>query len=431
MSDDLKIDPRTGLSEDGRSVQEIEAAKLTPVQREALSELEEAGLEVELKNPDPDSLYRGKPKDWNKRQLQTGMEKKHEAWILEVINFLGWLQIPVWETDRHGNRVKGGTYEIPKRLQLAMGKIEEYQKKAYDAAELCRDRGKEIGELKRVIRLVHEALVPEEGDCRYGEAVMLLTNFHEEKQKPTDPIYRDENGIGHLRMDVIDVFFRLGMDNLAHDFAPDEKLCGSCWGLALVKGEGRYGMRNIESKEPFPFKHEWLMACPHCYMGKQKFCTIDDCGKTIPRNRTACDCEGARIIAAAKQAEKEEARRKTLPRVALADYDGEMLWCEHADEFIMTDEVEDHLEEHPEEIFYACTPAPAACRPSAEDIIERIKEQAFDEAGPENDDRDLVSFGEDAEEKLQAALGIWFDNCAEVRDLWWKNDNLIVEVPRG
>jgi hypothetical protein len=413
-------------------IQRLVTPEESEARKKAMDKLEEAGLNVTLSNPDPESFFTGQAKNWDRRPKQTGMERKHEAWVLAMINFLGQLNIPMWDVDEHGNRIRGGTFELPHRMDLALGKFHEVEGRAIEASKRGREIWEKHNEIERLLRLLQDVILPERGKANLAKAQEMLENHFEEKGDPRDKLERDENGMAKMRLDVRDVFYRLGMDNLAHDFASDERLCQGCWGLGIVKREGPYGLGDRKPGEPsFPFKHQWLDSCPNCYMGKERFCTLEGCGKTLPRSRTVCDCEGARHIQMVSREKKEAERREKVSRIPLSEYGYDMLFADQSNRFISVDEAEEFLEEYPDEVFFACKPAPAACIPDAGGIIEDIKEQAFDQAGPENDDDDLVEFKDGAVDHLAAHVGAWFEEFAVVRDLWWQNDNLIVEVKRG
>jgi len=85
---------------------------------------------AEVKAEDPDSLYSGRPNYWNKRQQQTGMEKKHEQWVMATLNFLQEMQIPFYTRDQYGTRLPKQDKEIPERLRLMQEKYWELERQA-------------------------------------------------------------------------------------------------------------------------------------------------------------------------------------------------------------------------------------------------------------------------------------------------------------
>ena len=63
--------------------------------------------------------------EWDGRRRQTGMEAKWEKWVLETLNFLMAVDIPVYRKDGFGRKVPGGDMDIPSRLKAALKKFEE------------------------------------------------------------------------------------------------------------------------------------------------------------------------------------------------------------------------------------------------------------------------------------------------------------------
>ena len=62
------------------------------------------------------------------RPHQSGMEQKHEKWVLETLNFLQHQDIPFYKRDQFGNRISGGDMDIPERLMLVHKKIADLHK---------------------------------------------------------------------------------------------------------------------------------------------------------------------------------------------------------------------------------------------------------------------------------------------------------------
>jgi hypothetical protein len=69
---------------------------------------------------DPASLYgtSGRPNYHKQRQMQSGIEKKHEAWVMETLNFLQSNNIPFYSYLANGDRDLHGDKDIPERLNL-------------------------------------------------------------------------------------------------------------------------------------------------------------------------------------------------------------------------------------------------------------------------------------------------------------------------
>lgn len=80
---------------------------------------------------------------------QSGMEGKHEQWIMAILNFLNKEQIPFYKYDERGNKLRGaaGEREIPERLELLKKNYMDNLRLA-DAAT-ARERGlRETAELR-------------------------------------------------------------------------------------------------------------------------------------------------------------------------------------------------------------------------------------------------------------------------------------------
>jgi hypothetical protein len=74
---------------------------------------------------DPDSLYgtSGRPNYHAKRQMQSGIEKKHEGWVMETLNFLQALDIPFYTYHPNGDRDPKRDKDIPERLKIVLNQI--------------------------------------------------------------------------------------------------------------------------------------------------------------------------------------------------------------------------------------------------------------------------------------------------------------------
>lgn len=230
-----------------------------------------------------------------------------------------------------------------------------------------------------------------------------------------------------VEVDGAAMLIRLGADKIVHDLADDETICPTCKGVGIHKSESVYGLALEERKwdDPFPYKHQWLTPCHHCYMGKIRICLL--CKGCLERARTQCECKEARALRDAAAAEKEDARRAKLPKIKLEDYKLEMVYSDATQEYLTLDELHDHLDDHLDDVIFACTMAKASIEPCGGDVIEEIERMASEEV---EDGEDRISYREGARENLDAVLSTWFKEYVEVPDVYWQNNNLIVEVPR-
>lgn len=232
--------------------------------------------------------------------------------------------------------------------------------------------------------------------------------------------------VTRVEVDGATMLNKLGADKIVHDLADDETICPTCKGVGIHKSESPYGLSEEPRKwdDPFPYKHQWLTPCHHCYMGKIRVCLL--CKGFLERARTICECKEARAIRDAEAASKEEERRARLPRIDLEDYNLDMVWSDSADRYITTDALGDHLEEYPDDTIFACTEAQAQIAPAADDVIESILTMASEEI---EDGEDHVEFKEGHKEALDALLDTWFKEYVKPREVFWQDNGLIIEVP--
>jgi hypothetical protein len=229
-----------------------------------------------------------------------------------------------------------------------------------------------------------------------------------------------------VEVDGAAMLLKLGTDKIVHDLADNETICPTCKGVGIHKSESVYGLSEEPRKwdDPFPYKHQWLTPCHHCHMGKILICLL--CKGYIERSRTWCECKEARALRDAEAAKKEGERRAKLPRVKLEDYELDMVYCEDHSDYLTTDAIYDHLDDHDDCTFFACTMAKAQIEPDAETVIDEIMRMASEEV---EDGEDRVDMKPGGQEALDAALKKWFDEYVEVPDVYWQNSNLIVEIP--
>jgi hypothetical protein len=222
------------------------------------------------------------------------------------------------------------------------------------------------------------------------------------------------------------MLLKLGTDKIVHDLGDDETICPTCKGVGIHKSESVYGLSEEPRKwdDPFPYKHQWLTPCHHCYMGKIRVCLL--CKGFLERSRTWCECPEARALRDNKAAETEDERQAKLPRIKLEDYKLEMVYSDHCDKYLTVDALCDHLDDHPDDVIFACTLARASIEPSAGDVIESIERMASEEV---EDGEDRVDYKPGAREALDATLKAWFDEYVICPDVYWQNNNLIVEIP--
>ena len=364
-------------------------------------------------------------------QRQSGMESKHERWVLETLNFLMGQDIPVYNYDSRGARLYGDK-EIPERLKLVTQKIAAYA----STAKANEEKFHSEKTLRKKAEACFQAIDAELqcADHSASRMVQVISEIVDHSRQglgaPPYKANRDDRGVTHYQIDAREVVLRLGMSAITHDCSEDEKICPECLGLGILKCDQPYGTGERKPREDaFSYHHQWLAPCHVCYFGRVNLCT--HCKEILsPRGHLWCKCPAAEAERAAEKLTKETERRTRCKRVSLADYDGKMVWADNADRFLMVDAVEDHLEDYPDEVFFGCLPTEPIMIPDAEDVIENLQNSATQEASPEDGD-DVLDFDQGAEAALAEALTEWAQKYVSARMMWYADMDVIVEVPRS
>lgn len=125
---------------------------------------------------------------------------------------------------------------------------------------------------------------------------------------------------------------------LIKDLQDDEIICEHCNGTGLSIEDNRYGIQGEYSRNPFPYTHQSISFCQHCYNGVQHKCIY--CGKILERNSCKCDCKGYKKEQSDKEVAKYNDSIKNAQRIKFDDYEGLFLDDEKA---IDKEEFEDNL----------------------------------------------------------------------------------------
>jgi len=92
-----------------------------------------------------------------------------------------------------------------------------------------------------------------------------------------------------------------------------EEICEYCMGTGVVKADNRYGLseeRGVPGVSMFPYRHESVSFCPHCYNGVAKRCKL--CGEIMPKNMLKHNCAQQRAIDDEEEKRKERELLETL-----------------------------------------------------------------------------------------------------------------------
>ena len=156
-----------------------------------------------------------------------------------------------------------------------------------------------------------------------------------------------------LRTEYIDVSFNL---KLQKDLQEHEIICSHCGGTGLQVDNNPFGLRE-EGEQPnynnhgtlFPHKKQTIVGCRHCYNGVQSKCL--HCGRILDRGTSQCNCEKyvqERIQEQhVKDLETWNKAKKIFYEQALNDY--VMIYIDNYDKYIMTDELEEWIENQEDE----------------------------------------------------------------------------------
>jgi hypothetical protein len=136
---------------------------------------------------------------------------------------------------------------------------------------------------------------------------------------------------------------------LAKDLQDDEVICEHCHGTGLEIADNVYGIQGDTTYigVRFPYKHQSLTFCKHCYNGIQRKCPA--CGSLRGRCDRVCSCGNSD----AKQ--REERHKKDIERwenatkepIAEAWEKYKALYIDNADQYIFDpDELEYFLEDY-------------------------------------------------------------------------------------
>jgi len=132
---------------------------------------------------------------------------------------------------------------------------------------------------------------------------------------------------------------------LIKDLQDNERVCPECHGLGMRIENNIFGIHGDTSEEAkkshFPYKHQALSFCQHCYNGVQRLCPY--CGKPYKNQAYLhCDCVGQKLADEEIKTMKLEDKVSKAKEVQESDVET-MLYCEEFDKYY--DSTDDFFEE--------------------------------------------------------------------------------------
>lgn len=238
--------------------------------------------------------------------------------------------------------------------------------------------------------------------------------------KPKTTFVSDSNYIENL-MNV----------NLQKDLHDNEEVCPHCHGTGMTVVDNVYGLSEDpdKSKGYFPYKHQSISFCQHCYNGIVHRCKL--CGELLKRGKLVCDCEQAKAVKLQEETRKKKEAFDKAPvapkevvdniRCFYSEYfghnDGYFLDFEEFFEWWAEDHEEDTTEDRPE---YVWITEPVEMSIDAQNIIEQATDDLYEDAS-----EDISS---EAKKELQDFLDDWCKRCG-VSTTYYESHKYKVRIP--
>lgn len=198
--------------------------------------------------------------------------------------------------------------------------------------------------------------------------------------------------------------------NLVKDLNEDEEICQYCHGTGMMVADNVYGLDgDTTTRELFPYKHQSISFCNHCYNGIVRKCKY--CGEILDRATDYYNhhCAGYDAEKEREEVEKDkEVLEKSIETPAdefdvsySEDYmsnDGYFTdWDEFFDDWASNHEEND---EKPEFVFGTVSENMVL---DAYDLCSNATENMYDEAMDQISSEDIS--------KLQSVLNQWIEDC--------------------
>lgn len=109
--------------------------------------------------------------------------------------------------------------------------------------------------------------------------------------------------------------------SLQKDIHGNEEVCSCCKGTGLVIQEYPYGLSNDPDRHSgnlFPYKHQSITFCPHCYNGVAHRCEL--CGEIMRKGLLRHDCKEQQMLNREKEIEEERKRFEKARKLSIEEY---------------------------------------------------------------------------------------------------------------
>ena len=210
-----------------------------------------------------------------------------------------------------------------------------------------------------------------------------------------------------IRTEQIDVSFDL---KLQKDLQEHEVICSHCGSTGLQVDDNPFGLKEENSKINFPYKQQTIVGCRHCYNGVQSKCL--HCDKILNRGSSQCDCKQSNLERIQERYNKDleiwNKANKISYEQAIKDF--VMIYIENYDKYLMTEELEEWIEDKEDEAeqsigreelrIYGTQSLDLSM--DASNVIEDACSDLHEDA------RDNISVQD--EEELQVLLNKWCEN---------------------
>ena len=226
-----------------------------------------------------------------------------------------------------------------------------------------------------------------------------------------------------------DYINKLTSVSLVKDLYDNEEICPFCHGTGLTIMDNRYGLTEEHNytREHFPYKHQSISFCQHCYNGVVRRCKL--CGEIIHKGYLRHDCEKQREIDAAEREQKEIDKLNKTP-IAPEEIEKkcDYLFSEYYpynegffadwDEFF--DAWYDRYSETDKRPEFVWITKPKTMKIDASDIVDMATEDLYEDA------RDSIS--DECIDELQEYLNEWCKRCG-VGETYFQDYSYKVKIP--